>query len=760
MHTINKDDLLFTLFDAQPDFVVWMKPLFSVDIDKENKITDFEICYYNKSFAVLTGVSKQEAIGKRLVRDSVLGTEQEHIVFEQSLEVFLHAVSRDFTYFNTKLQKYFCVTRTKVKDGILNVARDITTYIIAEKRMHEQSAFLSGILDASINAVFVCDAIRDDNGKIYDLRIIKINKAFKNLIGKNAAEAEGITYLSLFPAAKNLGLFDLNCKVIETGEPLRKEVYYKGENLDSWFDISLVKLGENYLLVTFNDITEAKQSLQHIERQNALLDNILKNSPSGIAVVKLIRDLQGKAADGLVILANNAATKITNISPELMMRKLSEFDSEITSNPLFPVAISMVERGKPFLTQQFLKVYQKWLEIGVSRIDDEHLVLVFTDITSAKTAQLEIERSAAQMLSFINTTQSGLSHLTPVKNKAGELIDFRLGIANAAFAAYVGQKPEAIRGETVGNSYPLYKTNGLFERYKHTYNTGETVRFEFYYDGNGCAADAWFDIVCTKMEDGVLVTLTELTTVKKLQIDLEILVNELKKSNEGLQEFAYVASHDLQEPLRKIQVFAERLKHDVGDNLGEENKRVFERMIAATERMSQLIKDLLAYSQLTIKPSAFKSVDLKELIQQVLSDLETAITEKNGTVSVSKLPAIKGDELQLRQLFQNLISNSLKYSREGINPVVKISFKKLNKEINGLSVEFNRIEISDNGIGFEQQYADRIFKVFQRLHGRSEYPGTGIGLAIVQKVVENHNGYIEAKGEPGEGATFEIFLPV
>ena len=660
----------------------------------------------------------------------------------------------------TKLQKYFNVTRTKVKDGILNIARDITTYVIAEKKMHEQSEFLNGILDASINAVFVCNAMRDANGKIYDLRIIKINKAFTNLTGKNAAEAEGTTYLSLFPAAKDLGLLDLHCQVIETGEPLRKEVYYNGENLNSWFDISLVKLGENNLLVTFSDITETKQSLQQIERQNALLDNILKHSPSGIAVVKLIRDSNGKAADGLVVVANNAAAKITNISSKSIMRKISELDSGIITNPLFPVAISTVETGKPFLTQHFLKASQKWLELGVSRIDYEHLVIVFTDITSAKTAQLEVERSAAQLLGFINTTQSGLSYLTTVKNNAGEVIDFRLEIANAAFATYVGQRTENISSDTVSKYYPFYKTNGLFERFRHTYETGETARFEFYYEGKDCAADAWFDIMSTKMEDGVLVTLTELTTLKKLQIDLEILVNELKKSNASLQEFAYVASHDLQEPLRKIQVFAERLKHDVGDDLSEENKKVFERMVAATERMSQLIKDLLSYSQLTIKPSAFKSIDLKELIQQVLSDLEATITEKDGTVLVSELPEVKGDNVQLRQLFQNLISNSLKYSKEEISPVVSITYERVNKEINGLSVAFYMIEISDNGIGFEQQYVERIFKVFQRLHGRSEYPGTGIGLAIVQKVVENHNGYIEAKGEPDEGAIFKIYLPV
>lgn len=315
-----------------------------------------------------------------------------------------------------------------------------------------------------------------------------------------------------------------------------------------------------------------------------------------------------------------------------------------------------------------------------------------------------------------------------------------------------------VKGELVSKYYPYYFENGLFSNYKPTYNTGETRRFESYYNGDGI--DAWFDIMCTKIEDGVLVTLTDLTTLKRLQIDLETLVNELKKSNENLQEFAYVASHDLQEPLRKIQVFAERLKKDADDELSEENKRVFERMIAATERMSKLINDLLSYSQLTTKPSEFKNIDLKDLIKQVLTDLETTVAEQNGTVAAGDLPEVKGDIFQLRQLFQNLITNSLKYCKAETNPVVSITSEMVNRELNGLTSPFNLIKVTANGIGFEQQYADRIFKLFQWLHGRSEYPGTGIGLAIAHKVAENHNRFIEAEGKPGEGAVFKVYLPV
>lgn len=758
MQNLIKDELVITqLFDTQPDPVLWMKPFYAHNDNKISEITDFEICYYNKSAALMCTTQKA-ALNTYLIKDKLLGGKCEDIVFDQSLQVFINNTSSEFTYYNPHFNKHLNVVRTRVKDGVLNIVRDITNQVMTERKMREQSEILNGMLEASINAVFVCEAIRDPNGKIDDLLMIKINRAFTQMIGKAAEDVEGKTYLSLFPSAKSSEVFDLNRQVIETGNPVRKEVYYKGENLDGWYDILMVKAGNNTLVVTFTIITQEKQAMLHMQHQRTLLENILKHSPSGICVVKIIRDENGQPVDGSAILSNEAATQITGISKELITNKISLIDSKILSNGLFLKALSTLETGKPFLIQHFLKSSAKWLDIGISKMDDNHLIIVFTDITTSKTVQLEVEKSANQLMNFINAAHSGMSHMLPVKDEAGEIIDFSFGISNTVFAAYAGQKPETVKGELVSKYYPSYKKDGLFDQYKYTYCTGETSRFETHYTDGGI--DSWFDIMSAKMEDGVLVTFTDMTALKKLQIDLETLVNELKKSNENLQEFAYVASHDLQEPLRKIQVFSERLQKDVGDKLSEENKRVFERMIASTQRMSQLINDLLSYSQLTTKPSAFKTINLKNLIQHVLTDLEATVNEKKATISAGELPDVKGDPVQLRQLFQNLLSNSLKYSKEEIPPVVSINSKVVQKEINGVINSYLKIEITDNGIGFEQQHAERIFKVFQRLHGRSEYPGTGIGLAIVQKVVENHHGFITAVSEPEEGSTFKVYLPV
>jgi PAS domain S-box-containing protein len=241
---------------------------------------------------------------------------------------------------------------------------------------------------------------------------------------------------------------------------------------------------------------------------------------------------------------------------------------------------------------------------------------------------------------------------------------------------------------------------------------------------------------------------------------------ELERSNANLQEFAYAASHDLKEPIRKILFFADRLKHEHAGVLNTEGLRTLERLEVATDRMRTLVDDLLEYSQVSRGADLFEQVNLNKKLDLVVTDLEMAIQEKGAIINVGLLPTIKGHKRQLQQLFQNIISNSLKYSVAGKPPVINITAKK----IKGTDVEqplseeaakkdYYLVQITDNGIGFEQKDAERIFNVFTRLHGNAEYKGTGVGLSIVRKVVENHKGFIYAKSNPGQGATFYIGLP-
>ncbi|MFZ8200328.1 sensor histidine kinase [Alteromonas portus] len=247
--------------------------------------------------------------------------------------------------------------------------------------------------------------------------------------------------------------------------------------------------------------------------------------------------------------------------------------------------------------------------------------------------------------------------------------------------------------------------------------------------------------------------------------ELSLYSDELARSNRELEDFAFVASHDLQEPLRKIRAFGNRLESGYNDVIDERGKDYLARMLNAAERMSMLISDLLAFSRVSTRGKEFDEVDLNNTVRSVLGDLEIAIDEKSAEINVSDMPVIRGDKSQLEQLFLNLISNALKFQSEGVTPVVTITSKEATESDTRdilMSEEYDwvKITVKDNGIGFDQSFAEKIFAPFQRLHGRSEYKGTGIGLAVCRRIVERHNGQITAMSAPGQGATFSIIMPV
>jgi signal transduction histidine kinase len=241
---------------------------------------------------------------------------------------------------------------------------------------------------------------------------------------------------------------------------------------------------------------------------------------------------------------------------------------------------------------------------------------------------------------------------------------------------------------------------------------------------------------------------------KRLESSNELLRHaaELSRSNAELEQFASIASHDLQEPLRKVQTFAAQLVMTEQERLSEEGQDYLRRMSDAAGRMRQLIDDLLTFSRVTTRARPFVPVDLGEVAEQVLVDLEVGIEESGAQVTVGELPTVQADPVQMRQLMQNLLTNALKFRREDVTPEIAVSAH--------VDHHVAELTISDNGIGFDEQYATRIFRAFERLHGARAYPGTGIGLALCRKIVERHNGAIVAISQIDQGATFTVRLPV
>lgn len=249
----------------------------------------------------------------------------------------------------------------------------------------------------------------------------------------------------------------------------------------------------------------------------------------------------------------------------------------------------------------------------------------------------------------------------------------------------------------------------------------------------------------------------EITERVMAQEQLAIHTRKLEMSNRELQDFASVAAHDLQEPLRKIQSFSDRLKSKASGALGEEALDYLNRILASTQRMSILINDLLTYSRVTTKAQPFVPVDLNQIVAQVTSDLEVRLEQSHGTITVEKLPTIEADPTQMRQLLQNLIGNALKFHKKNETPQVTVRSEPASLPDALAAVS---LVVRDNGIGFEEKYLDRIFTIFQRLHGRFEYEGTGIGLAVCRKIVDRHGGWITAKSQPERGAEFIVTLPI
>ena len=241
--------------------------------------------------------------------------------------------------------------------------------------------------------------------------------------------------------------------------------------------------------------------------------------------------------------------------------------------------------------------------------------------------------------------------------------------------------------------------------------------------------------------------------LEQAQLALKTHADELEQSNQELQNFAFVASHDLREPLRKIQIFGSRLQERYSDVLDKRGLDYLDRMQNGSARMQIFIEDLLAYASLSKKLTSFEQTDLNQMLQNVLDDIKIRIQETDADIHYEALPIIEANPTLMRQLWQNLLSNAIKFRQAGSHPIIHIESQRIeNDQV--------QMTVADNGIGFEPEFGERIFGMFQRLHGRSAYEGTGIGLAICRKIVEQHQGTISATGVKGKGATFTITLPI
>lgn len=497
------------------------------------------------------------------------------------------------------------------------------------------------------------------------------------------------------------------------------------------------------------------------ELGSSLLENALNATLNGIIVVESVYDAGQVVIDFRCLFVNQTAREQALLLKNAQVGMLlSELLTPADFLPLQTIGKAVLASGEPYRGEHYGEQTNEWFNTHIARLTDSRLIITFANVTALKQAIFDHQQQASLFQNVLASTTNPVVICKPIHGPSGLLTDLQLVLFNPAAQDAWLFGTELREGALATQLLPPKEAVKLLEYCQQACQTGQTQRFQYRYPDS----DRWLSLAVKKFDQGLILNAADVTEERHQQAVLMNMNRALQQSNENLQQFAYIASHDLQEPLRKIHSFGNLLSVQFADQLGENGMDLIRRMQAASGRMTTLIRDLLAYSRLTTHREPSQPVSLGRLIDEIIDDLSPLLQEGQATTDCEELPTVPGDVSQLRQLFQNLLINAVTYRHPDRLPIIRVSCRTLSGADvpEGLPPQKNYAEISvaDNGIGFEERYAERIFQMFQRLHGRNQYTGTGVGLAICKRVVENHQGLIMAHSVPGQGSTFRIVLPL
>jgi PAS domain S-box-containing protein len=519
------------------------------------------------------------------------------------------------------------------------------------------------------------------------------------------------------------------------------------------------KLSE--VLAVGMDITDRKQAEEALQESESKYRNLFENMAEEVHFWRLVRDESGRIKTWRLVDANPPTLKTWGRTlDEIKGKTTDEIFGPGSTDHYMPVVQKIMTESVPYSFEDYFPNLGRYFRFTSVPLGD-HFITTGADITAIRKAHEALRQSEVVYRSIAKNFPNGAVYVFDR--------DLRFLVADGNALDVIGWSTERLEGLRVGDlDEETRKT--IEPRYRRVL-AGESMRFETAYRDHIMLSD----YVPIRGEQGEvflgLVVSTDITEQKKMEQDLrqsrdqlDVRVKErtaeleesndrLRSLNQEMQEFVYVASHDLQEPLRKIQMFSGLLKSPQGSVSEEKNRDYLERMQRAAERMREMIDALLEYSRITTRGQPFTRIDLSEPVKKALQILDLKVEETGAEVEIGHLPVIEADYSQMLQLFQNLLENALKFHRKGDPLRVRIKVQQVG---NG----WIRLLVEDNGIGFEEQYVQRIFNPFERLHGKGDFKGTGIGLSICRKVVERHGGKITAKSTPGKGSTFIIDLPV
>jgi len=624
---------------------------------------------------------------------------------------------------------------------------------------------LADVFNASPNGVILLQPIWHVDGTVVDFTFTFINDRAFSKSGLLKGWQAGTTLLDWYAGKGRVGLFDQYVAVYQTGQSIHFSDYQPDE--DEWYELTAARVGDQ-LMITFHDVTQANRALRLMQHQRDLLQAMLDTSPAGIVLYEAIRNDKGQIVDFRYVLTNPTNARVTNQSvAEMTGQLLSVVSPTAFYGDFLQVLVSVTETGVP---RQFTFPFEGegirgWFESTFVRQADG-VLFTFLDITALKDSEQQQELQARLLQTVVDVSQTGISLYRAVREslpgeEVGSIQDFQVVLSNQQAQQNWGMPAEQPGNLTALSTQPDEPDpSSVLDRFVRVVETGRPETWETRSPVDG----RWHKVLVAKADDGVVVASVDITESHLYQQRLEDANAALNRLNEKLQRFSAVASHDLQEPLRKVKFYGDMLLHEYAPTLTEEGVILLKTMREAAERMQRLIDNLLFYARLDAGLADAQPVDLQELVGQVIGDL--SLNVQGAAIDVGPLPTVMGDRIQLGQLFQNLVNNALKYRRPDVSLRLQVRADRVTADelpqllpqpAEPVSDGFWRIVMTDNGIGFEPRHAERIFQSFERLPGRTV--GTGLGLAICKQVAENHGGFLTATGEPNQGATFTLYLP-
>ena len=667
--------------------------------------------------------------------------------------------------------------------GVLVICEETTQQVKGLQRIEESERTMRSIVLHAPVGICILDGD--------PLRAEVVNDIFLELAGKTREEFLSKEYWELFPEMKEsyAAFFE---SVGSTGIPFKGReqkltLFRHGveETLYLDFVIEPLKPGKaqarHKFMILVIDVTDKVLARQKIEESELRYKTLITESTVAVALY-IGRELR-------IQYVNEIMTGYWGKNLSVIGKTLAEAVPELQGQPFLGRLEKVFTSGETYVGSEeeallnvdgrlqsyyFNFVYKPLKDSDGNVYAIHHMAM---DVTEQVLARKKVEQSEAMLRNIIVKAPVAMCILRGP--------EYVVDIANDLMFRLWGKEPARLQGKPIFQGLPEVQHQGFEEILDRVYQTGEsftadavpialprdgsieTVFINFLYEAYREADDRI---------SGVLAVATDVTEHVKARHVVEQLVSErtrelaesnqnLKRSNDELAQFAYIASHDLQEPARKINTFIEMLQKNL-TGIDERSKNLLSKVEHASNRMLSLIRDILAYSQLAGEKQVSRVIDLNEVLRSVLEDFELLIEEKKAAIDCTTLPVIEGIPVQIHQLFANLISNALKFSVPDTSPEISISTAVMEMgEVNfhpelKHGRRYHRISFSDNGIGFNQKNARQIFDIFQRLHGKTEYAGTGIGLAMCKKIALNHHGDIIAESREGKGATFHVFLPV